>query len=241
MRLPILVLHITGGVIAILAGFAAVSFRKGSRWHGVAGNVFVGSIMTMGACGSYLAFRKHEMDNTFGGLLTIYLVTTAWRTARRRDNAIGIFDWGALLMALAIGASLYTLGVQVASSSAEPPGGVPAPMYFVMGSIAFLAAAGDVRVMLRGVSGVARVARHLWRMCFAFFIASASLFVARPQLFPSLLQKTGILVLLGFLPLLLMIFWLIRIRWAKAYQEKLTGLGQVDSLRRVGRNAYEHG
>jgi hypothetical protein len=222
MRSPILALHITAGVIGILAGFVAAPFRKGSRWHGMAGNVFVVSMMTMGACASYLAVMKHQMANVFGGLLTIYMVTTAWLTARRRGNAIGVFDWVALLMALAIWASLFFLGVQVATSSAEPPGGVPAPMYFIMGSVALLAAAGDVRMMLRGVSGKHRIARHLWRMCYAFFIGSASLFVARPHLFPVLMQKTGALLLLGFFPLLLMVFWLIRIRFKNAYKSKGT-------------------
>jgi hypothetical protein len=69
-----------------------------------------------------------------------------------------------------------------------------------------------------GSSGAARIARHLWRMCFAFFIASASIFLARQQLFPAVLRRTGALILLSFLPLILMIFWLVRIRFANAYK-----------------------
>jgi hypothetical protein len=61
------------------------------------------------------------------------------------------------------------------------------------------------------VFGAKRLARHLWRMCFAWFIASASIFLARPHLFPTVLRKTGTLYLLSILPLILMIFWLIRI------------------------------
>lgn len=38
MRLPLLVFHITAGVLAMFAGAAAMSFRKGSRQHGVAGS-----------------------------------------------------------------------------------------------------------------------------------------------------------------------------------------------------------
>ena len=72
----------------------------------------------------------------------------------------------------------------------------------------------------RGISGTQRTARHLWRMCFALFVASASVFLARAHLFPAVLQKTGALVLLSFLPLILMVFWLIRIRIAKASTRK---------------------
>jgi hypothetical protein len=61
-----------------------------------------------------------------------------------------------------------------------------------------------------------RIARHLWRMCFAFFIASASIFLARAHLFPAFMRSTGMLYLLSLFPLLLMIFWLIRIRFARA-------------------------
>jgi hypothetical protein len=90
----------------------------------------------------------------------------------------------------------------------------PAP-YFIFGAVALIAATGDVRMLVRGgISGAQRIARHLWRMCFALFIAAASVFLARPQLFPAILQKTGVLAFLSFLPLLLMIFWLIRV-WLK--------------------------
>ena len=71
-----------------------MSFRKGSRPHGVAGNVFFISMLTASAAGSYLAFRNSEMDNVFGGVLTVYLVTTAWVTARRRDGETLLGDGG---------------------------------------------------------------------------------------------------------------------------------------------------
>jgi len=52
-------------------------------------------------------------------------------------------------------------------------------------------------MMVRGgISGTKRLARHLWRMCFALFIASASVFLARPHLFPAIFRKSGLLVLL---------------------------------------------
>ena len=48
-------------------------------------------------------------------------------------------------------------------------------MTLFLGSVAVLAAAGDVRMLVRGgVFGAQRVARHLWRMCFGLFIATGS-------------------------------------------------------------------
>jgi hypothetical protein len=76
-----------------------------------------------------------------------------------------------------------------------------------------------------GISGTQRIARHLWRMCFALFIAAASIFLARQQIFPAFLRKTGALFLLSFLPLILMIFWLVRVRFVNAYKKRAPVVG----------------
>ena len=81
----------------------------------------------------------------------------------------------------------------------------------------------------RGIVGSQRLARHLWRMCFALFIAAASIFLARQQVFPALLQKIGVLFLLSFLPLMLMVFWLFRVRFAKGYKRRSMP-GGLDAL-----------
>jgi hypothetical protein len=93
-------------------------------------------------------------------------------------------------------------------------------MNFFMATVVLLAGADDVRMLVRGLSTTQRIARHLWRMCFRLFIASGSIFLARPQLFPKFLQETNILLLLGVLPLILLVFWIIRLRVTKAYRGK---------------------
>ena len=70
---PLLLLHISGGTIGLLSGAAAVCFRKGSRRHGIAGNVFVISMLTLAASGILLAILKHKTGDTVGGALTLYL------------------------------------------------------------------------------------------------------------------------------------------------------------------------
>jgi hypothetical protein len=189
--------------------------------HRASGNVFFVSMLIMGAAGSYLAFRKGQMNNVFGGLLTIYLVATAWRTARRREGETGLFDWGALLAGLAVGVVVVAFGVQVFRNPTSTKDGIPAGMYFFMGSVALLAAAGDPRMLLRGgLFGAQRIARHLWRMCFGLFIASGSLFLGQQQVFPAAIRKANVLPFLAVLPLLLMIFWLFRVRFTKTYKRE---------------------
>ena len=218
---PILLLHIASGTLGMLSGFVAVFLSKGSRRHGLAGDVFVVAMMSLSASAVYLAIMKSQPGNILGGTLTFYLVTTAWMTARRRNAETGIFDWGALLVVLAVAACQLTFGLEAATSQTGLKFGYPPGPYFFMGSVAVLAVAGDVRMLVRGgVSGAQRIARHLWRMCFALFIAAASIFLARQHLFPALLRTTGALYFLSFLPLLLMIFWFVRVRFTNAFKRR---------------------
>ena len=215
---PILLVHISAATIGLLSGTGAMAFRKGSRLHGLAGNVFVVSMLTMSSAGAYLAFRKSEMGNVFGGVLTFYLVATAWLTARRRDGETRMSDWVALLGALTIAGTVLSFGIEAARSLTGTKDGVPAGAFFYMSSVVLLAATGDARMLWRGgLYGAHRIARHLWRMSFAFFVATASLFLARPHLFPAVLIRTHVLFVLGILPLILMVFWMIRIRFKNPY------------------------
>jgi uncharacterized membrane protein len=222
MRWPLLVLHIVAGTLGMLSGFVAVFLRKGSRQHALAGSVFVIAMLTLSATGVSLALIKSQPGNVLGGALTFYLVATAWRTARRRDGAPGMFDGIALLVVCAIGAVNLTYGLEAATSQAGLKYGYSLGPYFFLGSIAVIAAVGDVRMLVRkGISGTPRIARHLWRMCFALFVAAASIFLARQHLFPAFLRKTGALYFLSLLPLLLLIFWLLRVRFANSFKVRV--------------------
>lgn len=220
---PFLLLHIAGGIVGLLSGAVAMSFRKGSRGHGVAGNVFFVSMMIMSGLGAGMAIMKSQPGNILGGTITFYLVATAWITARRKDNATGIFDWGGLVVAMGVAAVELTYAFEAVTSSTGLKYDYPPGPYIMMGTVAVIASVGDIRMLIRGgVSGTQRVARHLWRMCFALFIASASVFLARQHLFPELLRKTGVLIFLSVLPLILMIYWLIRVSYSKAYKKMVS-------------------
>ena len=110
---PLLPLHISAGIVGILSGAAAMSFRKGSARHALAGKVFVIAMLTLAASAVYLALMKHQLGNVLGGTFTFYLVATAWMTARRGDGKTGIFDWVALLIPLLVGTALLILGLEV--------------------------------------------------------------------------------------------------------------------------------
>ncbi len=70
---PILVVHICAGSLGLLSGTAAMSFRKGSPRHVLAGRIFVASMLTMGALAAYLAITRHQPNNIGGGILTFWV------------------------------------------------------------------------------------------------------------------------------------------------------------------------
>jgi uncharacterized membrane protein len=88
---PILMGHICAGTVGLLSGTAAMSFRKGSPRHVLAGKVFVASMLTMAIGAVYLAIVRHQPNNV--GILTFYLIATAWLTARRKDGETSRIDW----------------------------------------------------------------------------------------------------------------------------------------------------
>jgi hypothetical protein len=234
MLAPLLPVHIAGGVVGMLSGAAAMTFRKGSPRHVLAGRIFVVSMLIMGAAAVYLAVVKHQSNNIGGGILTCYLVGTAWLTARREDGQTRRFDWLLFLVPLVLGLLTWSNGMRVVRSGASSQDGVPVGMIFFIGSIMLLAAAGDLRMLVRGaVLGTKRIRRHLWRMCFGLFIAAGSFFLGpdnRPvrllssmglgRRLPSALFGTPLYLFLTVLPLLLLIFWMVRVRFAKIYKQE---------------------
>jgi uncharacterized membrane protein len=229
---PILMAHIFAGILGLLSGTAAMSFRKGSPRHVLAGRIFVASMLSMAVLAVYLAIVRHQPNNIGGGILTFYLIGTAWLTARRRDGETSRFDWVVLLIPLALGILTWMTGLRVARSGASSQDGVPVGMTFFMGSVMLLAGVGDVRMLVGGgVRGAKRIARHLWRMCFGLFIAAGSFFMGpsnRPlrllsavglgQHLSPILFGTPLYLILSVLPLIMLIFWMIRLRFTNAYQ-----------------------
>jgi uncharacterized membrane protein len=219
MRLPLLILHILGGTVGLLAGTVAMAVRKGSRLHRASGNVFTIAMLTLASSALCLAIMKSQRGNIVGSIVTFYLITTAWLAGRRRK--IGRPEWAALLVGLGGAAAVIALGVQTVRNPATADPKAPAGMSFFFGAVLLLAAAGDIRMLADGgIVGRQRVTRHLWRMCFGLFIATGSFFLGQQQVFPAFLRGSFFLTVLALLPFPVMIYWLFRVRFSKAYKNQ---------------------
>lgn len=209
-----LMIHICCATVGLLSGYLAIGLRKGSGLHGATGNVFFVAMLAMSSsAASIAAFWRPNMLNVVVGLLTFYLVGTAWRTARRSDGFMsGPFDRLALLFIAAVAALGLASGFAAAGSPTGTKDGMGASIYFIFGSVALLCAVSDFRMLLRGgVFGPRRIARHLWRMCLALLIATMSLYPGQAQLFPAWLRETRLLMIPHVLLIGSMVWWRIRV------------------------------
>lgn len=212
MRMTLLI-HIAAGGVGIVSGYVAVWAAKGAGLHRRSGTVFVWSMVTMGVSAAWLAAAKGELGNVIGGLFTAYLVVTALTTVRPATAGVRRLETGAMLVALAVGGAGVSLALQSLLLGDGTRDGVPAAVYLVFGLGALGSGVGDLRMIRAGgIRGPRRLARHLWRMCVAFFIAAGSFFLGQADEIPERFRVFPLLALLAFTPLLVMAYWLWRVR-----------------------------
>ena len=225
--------HITGGSVAIVSGAVALLARKGEPLHRAAGTVFFLAMLLAAGIGAVVSpfLTDGQRANTLAGTLTFYLVLTAWAAVQRADgggrSALVI---GGFLVAL-VGALVATLFMFQAQAS--PTGTLddaPPQAFYVFMLIGWISAATDLKViMVGGITGAPRIARHLWRMCVALLVASGSFFLGQQQVMPVFMRGSPWLFVPTFAPLAFLIFWMIRVRLTNWYRNAPDAFGQQAS------------
>ncbi|HEX8451289.1 MAG TPA: hypothetical protein VF647_04275 [Longimicrobium sp.] len=218
MLLPI---HIAAGGLAIVLGAVALVAKKGGNIHRRSGLLFVYAMLVMGFSAAIMGLRNGPADgNVMAGLMTAYFVVTALTTVRPPSPWTRRINGAALTVAALLALAAVVGGTMAVRSTRVSPSGVPfrtiGVMSFVLATVLTLAAAGDLRIMRSGERrGGARLARHLWRMCFALFIAAGSFFSIRERV-AKVLPEPFTTGPMRALPILLvfgaMFYWLWRVR-----------------------------
>ena len=213
--------HIIAGSIAIIAGFISVFAVKGLKVHRKSGMVFVYAMVVLSLTGAVIATLRHQTANIIGGSLAFYMVTTAFLTVRPRNQRSRWIDAGAFVVGITVSAAAIKIGFDALNSATGTNNGVPAGMLFFFGVVALLAALGDIRMMLAGgLTGAHRIARHLWRMCFSLFIASGSFFLGQAKVIPKPIRIFPLLAIPALLPLVLLLYWMVRVLFTKWYRRR---------------------
>jgi len=208
----LLPLHIVAGGMGFISGYVALSSAKGATLHRKSGMLFVVVMTTMSITGMLISAAGNVAPaiNIPLAFLTFYLVITSLTTVRPPAAWSRPTEIAAMLMAWGVGLACFVLAV-----AALARGGREAGIAFVLfpfGAVGLLAGASDLRMIRAGgVRGAPRLARHLWRMCFALFIASIAVFMGRGRV-PEAIRTPALLAAGVLLPIVAMVYWLWRVR-----------------------------
>jgi uncharacterized membrane protein len=208
-----LLVHIAAGAIALVSGAVALYAVKGARAHRTSGIIFVYAMCTMCALGIVLAILHGAAPtmNIPAAMLTGYLVVTGLRTVRPDTPDGRRFDVRAMQVGLATGIGCIAFGLEAIGRGGRESG-MAFPL-FMFAAVALLAVAGDRRMLRSGpLRGGRRIARHLWRMCYAFWIAVMSFFIGQADVFPEPLRVRPLLAMPVVAVLAIMVYWLRRVR-----------------------------
>lgn len=212
----LLIVHVVVGGLALIGGFLALAAPKGGVLHRKSGTVFLVAMLAMTTIALVLALMHRDLISIVPAMLTFYLVATGWRAVHvaRTDPRI---DGGLLALALAASITGYALGHHAAAMpSGSDDKGFPSTIYFVFASVALIASASDLIPLIKGpLRGLRRLARHVWRLSGAMFIATTSLFQGQEQVFPKVLQGSIWLQLPAFAVIGMAFYWLIRLALRK--------------------------
>ena len=184
-------------------------------------------MLVMTAFAAWLAVvRAGQLVNLFIAAFAAYLVTTAWLAAWRKPGAAGRAEILALVVSLCLCAPFAILSFQLATGmtplfkSAVPFKGPVLIAIYAFTLVLAAGAAGDARVVVAGgIAGAPRIARHLWRMCLGLTLAAGSAFTnGFARLLPGPYHVPTVFFLPQFIPVVLLVFWMIRVRltgWGK--------------------------
>jgi uncharacterized membrane protein len=219
--------HIGGGVIGLVSGTVAAFAQKGGQLHRTAGTIFVISMVVMAVFALYLAVVIPDQVNLFISVFVFYLVATAWLTIWRKEGSSGLLEKIAMLVAFILLAPFAILVFQVAigaptmfKSTVAFKGPVLVALYGITTVLAIAAISDAKLVLAGGISGAPRIARHLWRMCLGLTLAAGSAFTnGLPRLLPGPFHVPPEFFLPQFVPLGLLVFWLIRVRFTGWYKQ----------------------
>jgi uncharacterized membrane protein len=204
-------IHVVAGTIGLIAAVFALSSTKGKNLHRKSGMIYVIAMLLMSLSGAIVAYFTPKPISVIAGMLVFYLVSTGLITTRYSVQTTRWLTSSLMVLACVIGYYGIQYGLIAYHSPSGQLDGLPYPPYFVFGTVAFSAALLDIRLLIaKEIRGAHRIARHLWRMCFALFMACAAFFLGQMNQFPEAFQILPLLALPVLISILVIPYWLFR-------------------------------
>ncbi|MBB3060561.1 hypothetical protein [Microbulbifer rhizosphaerae] len=208
----VLIIHIVTGAIAVIAGFIGLLVKKGSLLHKRLGKGFVVAMLIMAGSGAIIAIVKPMAISTIAAAFTAYLVITSLWIVQNKSKQLSGRHYITPVVSAAIALAGGYCAFLAAGDEYGVMDGFGAEPYLFFAVLALICCILDIRLLAsKGLTATHRLARHLWRMCFALFIAIGSFIERGAKILPESIQQSLWLELLDKLVLLVVLFWFIKL------------------------------
>lgn len=114
----LLLVHITGGLVALVCSLMAVSSKKGSNFHRKVGRIYAIGMATIGVTAIPMAIISEKMFLFLIALFSSYLVFAGWRFAVNRSGRPSKLDWFAVSVML-LTVLIMSIGAYVISTEGD--------------------------------------------------------------------------------------------------------------------------
>jgi uncharacterized membrane protein len=223
----VLPVHILGGLLALVFGYIALFTQKGAAVHRKTGMGFVIAMTVMALSGALIATVKPDRGSIIAGLLTFYFVLTSLLTVKQvpwhKQISTFAMVWGFVTGLFAIWAGWWL------AQRGRPEA---APM-LIFSAMSIGGAIGDWKMLKAGgIEGRRRIKRHLWRMCFAMWVAAASFFWGPPSRVPELIRYPMVFPIPVLAPVAVMLYWVWKMRGKRTVRD-VTVAARIDQTMEV--------
>ena len=209
--------HISAGAVALSSGFLTLLTTKGNAKHKQYGKAYLLSMLILGLTGVIVATVRDIPLSMLNGFVICYFVLSSLSAIRNLEYQINLFDKVLAAFAWIMVFAFAWYAYQVSLSENNQLGGFGIAEYIVFGSVMLFSAIADLRYLLKsGLSNTQKLVRHLWRMFFPLFMATAAFFLGQAKLFPKSLQTIELLVMPVIVVILSMVYWSIKVALKKS-------------------------
>lgn len=208
--------HFTVGCLSIVSGFIAFSTKKGQRLHRSTGAVFLVSMALLTASGLWMSLVREILFTVFLSAIAFHLFSTGWAAAGSNKKMSRLVTKTSPILSgsIAVGA------VYAGTLAAKAPDGVlnelQPDVFYTLATTSLLIFVLDSSFVLDiRPSEQRRITRHVWRMGFAFFLATGIFFFGNNHVLPEVLRTPILLSAPVILVVLWTLYFVFRTQFAK--------------------------